>query len=141
MRRASESSRPRARRRCAALAVGFEAATQATIEQPLRLDPTLTPTDCFSFDYGFVQADQADSPVKYGHAGCLDCVGKPVSLVSGFPRRDLAQALYAEYRRVLTANLLVTAGLAAALPQSGVETALAGAQAWYGALVDIKLRD
>jgi hypothetical protein len=59
-------------------------------------------------------------------------------IVSGFPKHDLSQELYAEYTRVLSPNLFVTGGLAAAFPHSGVRAiAPQGAWLWYGALVNL----
>jgi hypothetical protein len=107
----------------------------------LRLDLNLTPADFVNLNYWFVQADQLNSPVQYGQAGRLHPEGDNMIIVSGFPKRDLSQELYAEYTRVLSPNLFVTGGLAAAFPQSGVQAIVPqGARPWYGALVNLNLR-
>jgi hypothetical protein len=107
----------------------------------LWLELTLAPTDFVNLNYWFVQADQVNSPVQYGQAGRLQAAGENMIIVSGFPKRDLSQEMYAEYTRVLSPNLFVTTGLAAAFPQSGVKAIVPqGTRPWYGALVNLSLR-
>jgi len=106
-----------------------------------RVDLVLSPRDYLNVSFWDVRAAKANSPVQYGQAARLNITGGQVGLVSGFPVRSLSKEVYVEYTRVLNQNLFVTAGLALALPQEGVQALLPnGSKRWVGALANVVYR-
>ena len=106
-----------------------------------RVDLTLSPRDFVNLNYWNVRAAQADSPIQYGQAGRLVPQGGAVALVSGVPVRPLTQELYAEWTRVLSQRLFLTAGFGVAWPDDGLKAILpAGTKPWVGGLLNLAYR-
>lgn len=106
-----------------------------------RLDLTLSPRDFVNLNYWNVRAAQADSPIQYGQAGRLAIQGGALALVSGVPVRPLSQELYAEWTRVLSQRVFLTAGFGVAWPDDGLKALLpSGAKPWVGGLVNLAYR-
>ena len=106
-----------------------------------RVDLTVSPRDFVNLNYWTVRAAQADSPIQYGQAGRLTTQGGAVTLVSGVPVRPLTQELYAEWTRVLTQHLFLTAGFGVAWPEDGLKALLpGGAKPWVGGLLNLTYR-
>lgn len=106
-----------------------------------RIDLTVSPRDFVNLNYWNVRAEQANSPIQYGQAGRLTSQSGAITLVSGVPVRALSQELYAEWTRVLTQRLFLTAGLGIAWPDDGLKALLpGGAKTWIGGLLNLTYR-
>lgn len=106
----------------------------------LRLDLVLSARDFANLNFWTVDTHQVNSPIQYGQGARLSLINGQPALISGFPKHALTQELYAEYTRVVSQNLFMTAGLAYAMPQAGIKAVVADAKDWVGALVNLSFK-
>jgi hypothetical protein len=107
----------------------------------LSLNLMATQQDFFTFSYWRVEAAEENSPLQFGQAGRLELIdGQPV-LVSGVPNEHLSDDLYAEYVRMISANVYLTVGAGVSFPGSGLEASAGrGLDVWAGALVNFTVK-
>jgi hypothetical protein len=105
-----------------------------------RAELILSQRDFVNLNWWKVNAAQANSPVQYGQAARLAIVDGTIGLVSGFPRRELSQEIYAEYIRIVTPQMFVTTGVAGAFPGKGVKAVVPDARDWWGLFANVTIK-
>lgn len=107
----------------------------------LSLNLTLDPRNFMAFYYWRVRADQLNSPIQFGQAGRIVVSGGEPELISGVTDPHLSDDFYAEYTRVLTPQIFLTAGVAVSIPGRGLrELIVVDSKTWVGALVNVTMK-
>lgn len=106
----------------------------------VSLNLTINPKNLMAIYYWHVRADQINSPIQFGQAGRITASGGEPRLVSGVPNAHLSDDFYAEYTRVITANIFLTTGVAVSLPGQGLRELVPDATTWVGMLANLTVK-
>lgn len=102
----------------------------------LRVVPTQR--DIFTLRYSYIAAHRLRSPLQFGQAARVDFSdGEQSTVVSGVTMHHVADDLFLEYNRVVSANIFVNAGVSVSVAGAGIQSIVGSTTNWSGAYLNV----
>lgn len=97
------------------------------------------PRDTISLRAAHIRANRLRSPIQFGQATRVEFEDGIAQPITGVTRKHLSDDFYLEYRRVMTPNVFLTAGISLSSPGKGVDSISNDVTApiWTGGFVNM----